>query len=116
MILADLGADVIKVENPKGGDDTRHWGPPETGGESAYYLCANRNKQSIAIDLASAEGQALVRDLAKRSDVLVENYRAGTLERFGLDYATLAALNPALDLLLDLRLWPRLAAGRAAWL
>lgn len=96
MILADLGAEVIKVENPKGGDDTRHWGPPEAGGESAYYLCANRNKRSIAIDLASADGQALVRDLAMRSDVLVENYRAGTLERFGLDYATFAALSPAL--------------------
>ncbi len=96
MILADLGAEVIKVENPMGGDDTRHWGPPEIGGESAYYLCANRNKRSIAIDLASAKGQDLVRELARRSDVLVENYRAGTLERFGLDYDNMAGLNPAL--------------------
>ena len=69
MILADLGAEVIKVENPKGGDDTRHWGPPDTGGESAYYLCANRNKRSIAVDLASADGQALVRELAKRQSL-----------------------------------------------
>lgn len=92
MILADLGAEVIKVENPKGGDDSRHWGPPDIGGESAYYLCANRNKKSIAIDLATLQGQELVRALAACSDVVVENYKLGTLERFGLDYAALAAL------------------------
>lgn len=96
MVLADLGAEVIKVENPRGGDDTRHWGPPYAGGESAYYLSANRNKQSIAIDLATPDGQALVRALAAKSDVLVENYKQGGLQRFGLDYATLALLNPAL--------------------
>lgn len=96
MILADLGAEVIKVENPRGGDDTRHWGPPYAGGESAYYLCANRNKQSIAIDLSNAEGQGLVRMLAARSDVLVENYKLGDLDRYGLDYGTIAAINPAI--------------------
>ena len=96
MILADLGAAVTKVEHPRGGDDTRHWGPPETGGESAYYLCANRNKRSIAIDLASADGQAIVRKLAAQADVLVENYKLGGLERYGLDYVTLSAANPRL--------------------
>jgi crotonobetainyl-CoA:carnitine CoA-transferase CaiB-like acyl-CoA transferase len=96
MVLADLGAEVIKVENPDGGDDTRHWGPPYIGGEAAYYLCANRNKRSIAIDISTPEGQAIVRDLAARSDVLVENYKLGGLERYGLDYASLAEINPAL--------------------
>jgi crotonobetainyl-CoA:carnitine CoA-transferase CaiB-like acyl-CoA transferase len=96
MVLADLGAEVIKVENPSGGDDTRHWGPPYIGGEAAYYLCANRNKQSIAIDLSKPEGQAIVRELAARADVVVENYKLGGLDRFGLDYASLAAINPAL--------------------
>ena len=96
MVLADLGADVIKVEHPRGGDDTRHWGPPYAGGESAYYLCANRNKRSIAIDLATADGQAIVRDLAARADVLVENYKLGGLDKYGLDYASLAAFLPRL--------------------
>ncbi|MBC9032632.1 CoA transferase [Sphingomonas sp. JC676] len=96
MILADLGAEVIKVENPNGGDDTRHWGPPYAGGEAAYYLCANRNKQSIAIDLSKPEGQTIVRELATRADVVVENYKLGGLDRFGLDYASLAAINPTL--------------------
>ena len=96
MVLADLGAEVVKVENPDGGDDTRHWGPPYTGGEAAYYLCANRNKRSIAIDISKPEGQAIVRDLALQSDVLVENYKLGGLDRYGLDYASLAAINPAL--------------------
>lgn len=96
MVLADLGAEVIKVENPRGGDDTRHWGPPYAGGESAYYVCANRNKKSVAIDLATPEGQQIVRALAAKSDVLVENYKLGGLERFDLGYETLAAINPAL--------------------
>jgi len=94
MILADLGAEVIKVENPKGGDDTRHWGPPFAGGEAAYYLCANRNKKSVAIDLSRPEGQALIRRLAARSDVLVENYKLGGLDRYGLDFASIAEVNP----------------------
>lgn len=96
MVLADLGAEVIKVENPKGGDDTRHWGPPYIGGEAAYYLCANRNKQSLALDISTPQGQAIVRDLATRSDVVVENYKLGGLAKYGLDYESLAAINPAI--------------------
>lgn len=96
MGLADLGAEVIKVEHPKGGDDTRHWGPPYVGGEAAYYLCANRNKQSLALDISTPQGQAIVRDLAMRSDVVVENYKLGGLDKYGLDYASLAAINPAI--------------------
>lgn len=94
MVLADLGAEVTKVEHPRGGDDTRHWGPPYTGGESAYYLCANRNKRSIALDIARPEGQRIVRELAAQADVLVENYKLGGLDKYGLDYASIAALNP----------------------
>jgi crotonobetainyl-CoA:carnitine CoA-transferase CaiB-like acyl-CoA transferase len=99
--LADLGADVIKVERPGTGDDTRHWGPPwlrdEAGNEtrdSAYFSSTNRNKQSIAIDLASAEGQALIRELAAESDVLVENYKVGDLARYGLGYEDIRKINP----------------------
>lgn len=103
QILGDLGAEVIKVERPGSGDDTRAWGPPyardEQGRdtpESAYYLCANRNKQSVAIDIALPEGQRLVRELATRSDVLIENYKVGGLRRYGLDYEALKAVNPRL--------------------
>lgn len=101
--LADLGADVIKVEKPGVGDDTRGWGPPflkDTEGretpDSAYYLAANRNKRSVTIDISTAAGQALVRDLAARSDIVLENYKVGALARYGLDYASLSALNPRL--------------------
>lgn len=94
QILADLGAEVIKVENPKGGDDTRAWGPPFASGESAYYLSANRGKRSIAVDLATSKGQAIVLDLARQADILIENYKLGGLDRFGLDYASVAAVNP----------------------
>lgn len=96
MVLADLGAEVIKVEHPQGGDDTRHWGPPFLGGEAAYYLCANRNKRSVAVDLSTARGQQIVRELAAHADVLVENYKLGGLEKFGLDYPHVAAVNPAI--------------------
>lgn len=96
MTLADLGADVVKVERPGQGDDTRHWGPPFVGGESAYYLSINRNKRSIALDLKSPEGVAVVRRLARHADVVVENFRPGATERMGLGYADLAALNPRL--------------------
>jgi formyl-CoA transferase len=95
MVLGDLGADVIKVEPPEG-DETRGWGPPFAGGESAYYLCVNRNKRDIVIDLKTEEGEKILRELALRSDVLVENFRPGTLEKFGLDYKTLHGLNPGL--------------------
>ena len=101
--LADLGADVIKVERPLTGDDTRGWGPPylkDAAGadtsEAAYYLAANRNKRSITVDLASAEGQALVRRIAAQSDVLVENYKVGDMARYGLDAPTMLARNPRL--------------------
>jgi crotonobetainyl-CoA:carnitine CoA-transferase CaiB-like acyl-CoA transferase len=96
MILGDLGAEVIKVENPKGGDDTRGWGPPYAAGESAYYLCANRNKKSVAIDLSCEAGQAAVKALAATSDVLVENYKLGGLDKYGLDYPSLSAQFPGL--------------------
>ncbi|MFA7438163.1 CaiB/BaiF CoA transferase family protein [Castellaniella sp.] len=103
QILGDLGADVIKVERPGAGDDTRHWGPPwmpDAAGQdsdvAAYYLCTNRNKRSMTVDMASAGGQALLRRLAAESDVLVENFKVGGLARYGLDYDTLAALNPRL--------------------
>jgi formyl-CoA transferase len=95
MVLGDLGADVIKVEPPEG-DETRGWGPPFAGGESAYYLCVNRNKRDIVINLKTQEGRDNLRELALQSDVFVENFRPGTLEKFGLDYETLHALNPKL--------------------
>jgi len=96
MILGDQGAEIIKVERPGTGDDTRTWGPPFAGGESAYYLCCNRNKKSIAIDLKKPAGAKLVRELAKTSDVLIENFTPGLTERFGLDYETLREINPRL--------------------
>ena len=95
MVLGDLGADVIKVEPPEG-DETRGWGPPFAGGESAYYLCVNRNKRDIVIDLKMGEGKKILRDLALQSDIFVENFRPGTLEKFDLDYETLHELNPQL--------------------
>jgi crotonobetainyl-CoA:carnitine CoA-transferase CaiB-like acyl-CoA transferase len=101
--LADLGADVIKVERPGSGDDTRGWGPPflegrdgHDTGEAAYYLGANRNKRSITVDLSHPDGQALVRRLAAASDVVVENFKVGDMARYGLDATTLRALNPRL--------------------
>ncbi len=103
QVLADLGADVTKVERPGTGDDTRGWGPPflrdaqgrETS-DAAYYLCANRNKKSITVDFTKAEGQAIVRDLACTSDVVLENFKVGGLQAYGLDYASLRAANPSL--------------------
>jgi crotonobetainyl-CoA:carnitine CoA-transferase CaiB-like acyl-CoA transferase len=95
MLLGDLGADVIKVE-PPGGDDTRTWGPPEAGGEAAYYLSINRNKRSLALDLKQPEGQAVVRRLAARADVFVQNFRRGTPAAWGIDYPALQTLNPGL--------------------
>ena len=92
MLLGDLGADVIKVEHPSGGDETRQWGPPTAGGEAAYYLSINRNKRSLALDLRQAENQAILRRLAAHADVFVENFRRGTTATWGLDYATLRAL------------------------
>ncbi len=103
QMLADLGADVVKVERPGAGDDTRHWGPPfmkdAQGNDTAhasYYASCNRNKRSIAIDIANPEGQALIRQMALGSDILVENFKVGGLAHYGLDYASLKALNPRL--------------------
>ncbi len=103
QMLADLGADVVKVERPGAGDDTRTWGPPylkdEAGrdtAEAAYFLCANRNKRSLTIDIARPDGQALVRDLAGKADVLLENFKVGALAQYGLDAASLRGLNPRL--------------------
>ncbi|WP_175872916.1 CaiB/BaiF CoA-transferase family protein [Burkholderia sp. BCC0397] len=101
--LADFGADVIKVERPGAGDDTRHWGPPylkDADGadtaEAAYYLAANRNKRSVTIDIATPEGQQIVRELAAQSDVVLENYKVGQLKKYGLDYDSLRAVKPDL--------------------
>ena len=95
MVLGDLGADVIKVESPQG-DETRAWGPPFAEGESAYYLCVNRNKRSIVMDFKTAEGRDTLHRLIQRSDVLVENFRPGSLTRFSLDFETSSVLNPNL--------------------
>ncbi|MGA3541000.1 CaiB/BaiF CoA transferase family protein [Micromonosporaceae bacterium DT194] len=95
-MLADLGARVIKVERPGAGDDTRHWGPPWTGTSSAYFECANRSKESVELDLRDPADAELARRLAGRADVLVENFKPGTLERYGLGYADLAVTNPGL--------------------
>lgn len=98
QMLADMGADVIKIERPQRGDDTRHWGPPWLSGsaESAYYLCANRGKRSVTVDMATPEGQAVIKQLVEKSDVLIENFKVGGLKRYGLDYPSLKALNPRL--------------------
>jgi formyl-CoA transferase len=98
MVLGDLGAEVIKVESPEG-DETRGWGPPFAGearGESAYYLCVNRNKRSIVVDFKTEHGRQTIDELVKRSDVLVENFRTGTLARFSLDYESASVINPNL--------------------
>ncbi len=96
QLLADYGADIIKVERPRSGDDTRGWGPPWMGDDAAYFHSANRNKRSITVDLTKASGQEIVRKLAAASDVLVENFRVGSLLRFGLDAASLAKVHPGL--------------------
>jgi formyl-CoA transferase len=96
MFLGDLGAEVVKVEQPGLGDDTRGWGPPFAGGESAYYLCINRNKKSLTLDLKSKRAVELLRELVKSADVIIENFRPGTMERLGLGEKELRALNPRL--------------------
>lgn len=98
MILGDLGAEVIKIEHYKTGDDTRGWGPPFVEGESAYYLCANRNKQSITLNLKSKEGKEIFRRLVSTGDVVVQNFKAGTLEKMGFGYEQLKEINPSLIL------------------
>ena len=96
MFLADMGARVIKVEHPERGDDTRHWGPPFVAGESAYFLSVNRNKESVALDFKHPDGRRVLDALVGRADVLVENFRPGTLDRLGLGYEQLAATHPRL--------------------
>ena len=102
QLFADLGADVVKVENPDGGDDTRRWGPPFTSkadgsrGDAAYFSACNRNKRSITVDFASKAGADLLRGLAKTVDIIVENFRPGGLQKYGLDYASIAAINPGI--------------------
>lgn len=103
QILADLGAEVIKIERPQTGDDTRMWGPPwmkddagQPTREAGYYQSANRNKYSVVIDIATKQGQALLREMVKDSDVLIENYKVGSLHKYGLDYASLSEINPGL--------------------
>ncbi|OLF84793.1 CoA-transferase [Marinobacter sp. C18] len=102
QLLGDLGAEVIKIERPKSGDDTRSWGPPYLQGAdgnvdlSAYFLTANRNKQSLAVDIAHPEGQELIRKLVAESDVILENFKVGGLKRYGLDYDSLKRINPKL--------------------
>jgi crotonobetainyl-CoA:carnitine CoA-transferase CaiB-like acyl-CoA transferase len=103
QLLADYGASVIKVERPQTGDDTRHWGPPwladregKPSGESAYFLSTNRNKRSLTVNLAHPQGQEIIRRLSANSDVLIENFRVGSLARFGLDYVALETVNPRL--------------------
>ena len=96
MVLGDLGADVLKVEHPERGDDTRHWGPPFAGGESAYFLSVNRNKRSIGVDLKDEIGLERVKTLAAEADVLIENWRRGALEKLGLGYKALREENPDL--------------------
>jgi len=101
QMLADMGADVIKIEKPGEGDDTRHWGPPfmqdaqgQDTAHASYFTACNRNKRSIAIDIAKSEGQTLIKQLALQSDILVENFKVGGLAHYGLDYASVRALNP----------------------
>ncbi|MDB5968739.1 MAG: CoA transferase [Hydrocarboniphaga sp.] len=103
QLLADLGADVIKVERPGMGDDTRSWGPPflrgtagEDSADAAYFLCANRNKKSVTVDITTSEGQSIVRDLARDVDVVLENFKVDGLKAYGLDYESLKAINPRL--------------------
>jgi crotonobetainyl-CoA:carnitine CoA-transferase CaiB-like acyl-CoA transferase len=101
-MLADFGAEVIKIERPGEGDDTRSWGPPfirnsdGSRGDAAYYLCTNRGKKSLAVDIAAPQGQALIKDIARRSDVVLENFKVGGLKKYGLDYDSLKAVNPKL--------------------
>src|SRR5260370_10077828 len=102
-MLADLGAEVIKIERPGGGDDARAFGPPylvdpegKENNNNAFYFCANRNKKSVTVNIAKPEGQAIIRELAKSCDVMMENYKVGDLKRYGLDYETIRAINPGI--------------------
>lgn len=100
QMLGDLGAEVIKIERPATGDDARSFGPPYLNDpdgsrrDNSFYLCANRNKKSVTVNVATAEGQEIIRELSKTADVLLENYKVGDLKRYGLDYDAIRAINP----------------------
>ncbi|MDE1714431.1 CaiB/BaiF CoA-transferase family protein, partial (plasmid) [Chromobacterium amazonense] len=97
QLLADLGAEVIKIEKPGSGDDTRQWSPPSLpDGRAAYYLCANRGKRSLTVDITQPDGQEIIRRLAADADVVLENFKVGSLQKYGLDYDSLKAINPKL--------------------
>lgn len=96
MVLADFGAEVVKVEHPEGGDDMRSWVPPLVGDESAYFVSVNRNKRSLTVDLKTPEGKEVIYRLARWADVVAENFRPGTAEKLGIGYDTLSDLNPRL--------------------
>ncbi|MDP9295499.1 MAG: CoA transferase, partial [Actinomycetota bacterium] len=96
MILGDLGADVIKVERPGTGDDTRQWGPPFVGEDAAYFLSLNRNKRSVELNLATSEGASAARELVSSADVVLENFRSGVMEAFGLELSALRSAQPKL--------------------
>src|SRR5438128_7979799 len=96
LLLGDMGADVVKIEQPGGGDETRQWGPPFIDDQSSYFLSINRNKRSITLDLKSEQGREVLERLTCWADVLVENFRPGTMDRFGLGYERAHALNPSL--------------------
>ncbi|MDO9562386.1 MAG: CaiB/BaiF CoA-transferase family protein, partial [Bradyrhizobium sp.] len=103
QMLGDLGAEVIKIERPGGGDDARAFGPPylsdpegKANNNNSFYLCANRNKKSVTVNIATPEGQDIVRELAKSCDVMMENYKVGDLKRYRLDYESIKAINPAI--------------------
>src|ERR1700738_5079129 len=103
QMLADLGAEVIKIERPGGGDDARAFGPPylvdpegKENNNNAFYFCANRNKKSVTVDLAKPEGQEIIRELAKSCDVMMENYKVGDLKRYKLDYESIRVINPGI--------------------
>ena len=113
QMLADLGAEVIKIERPGTGDDARAFGPPyledpegKANNNNSFYLCANRSKKSVTVNIAKPEGQEIIRELAKSCDVFMENYKVGDLKRYGLDYESIKAINPAHHLLLGDRLRP----------
>jgi len=123
QMLADLGADVVKVERPGSGDDTRHWGPPflqDADGldtpHASYFTACNRNKRSVTIDIAQPQGQALLRQLAQQSDILVENFKVGGLAQCGWTTRSLKALHPGLIYCSDHRLWPRRPVCATRWL
>ncbi|MEW5899794.1 MAG: CoA transferase, partial [Bacillota bacterium] len=96
MLLGDLGAEIIKVEMPGTGDETRAWGPPFIEGESAYFLSINRNKKSITVNLKAPEGKEIIYRLAKEADVMIENFLPGTVQRLGLDYEKIKEFNPGI--------------------